>query len=363
MKTILLFFGLVFCQERLKEPSERLADIQDGLNIWVESWIPQFRRKRKLMSKTENLVNMVHEKLGKMCAESGSEEDGEHSEDEKDDTARISPIDTAVDRMKKYFRVISRINRIHLRNCRQTEKIKRLSDKLATRFADAFKNQNPAIGSIGDFMIVEGAKEHGIVNGLYHKMDKTNEGKVVYKHALEDVFLHSDGRNFGNWHFSTELEGGETFYWAFRNDRIPLDTGIFKIAGPDEFPSRITIYPGVDMTDSTNADFLIASMARKHPEVNGIWKRTSQLVAGKASFKHMTESIYLYSDSRDCCHGNWHMNSNSHVAEDPGTVFYWSWNTDNFPVEMGGFFIAETDPPKSSYMENRAIEKGVIYLI
>jgi hypothetical protein len=66
-------------------------------------------------------------------------------------------------------------------------------------------------------------------------------GKVFYYHTSEHLYLHSHATSSGNWHISTEVDGGQTLYWAFKKDTFQHDMQ-FYIAGPDRLPSALTYY-------------------------------------------------------------------------------------------------------------------------
>ena len=83
-----------------------------------------------------------------------------------------------------------------------------------------------------------------------------------------------------------------------------------------------------------------------HPGVNGVYEKQDETHADKVVYKHSTASIFLAADTRSCCHGNWHINS----QVEGGKVFYWANKSEKFPLQKGGFYIAGTAPPKQSQL-------------
>ena len=91
-------------------------------------------------------------------------------------------------------------------------------------------------------------------------------------------------------------------------------------------------------------NFITLSDAVVHPEVNGLWLKQDGTNGGKVVFKHSESSLFLHADTRTCCHGNWHINSQIKGGE----VFYWAGQSLNFPMQKGGFYVASTSPPEQS---------------
>ena len=100
-------------------------------------------------------------------------------------------------------------------------------------------------------------------------------------------------------------------------------------------------------SDFNSANHIIISDAAAHPSVNGVWVRLSKTNAGKPVFKHISRELYLHADSRPCCHGNWHINSEI----EGGTVYFWAYrNPQILPVD-GFFYISSTSPPEPSKLK------------
>ena len=98
-------------------------------------------------------------------------------------------------------------------------------------------------------------------------------------------------------------------------------------------------------TESNDSEFIFVENAFRSDKVNGIYKRIENL-NGKIAFKHVSESVFLYSDARPCCNGNWHFNS----LDTGGEVFYWAYRTSHTPAGQQ-FYKASTNPPEKSSLK------------
>ena len=59
-----------------------------------------------------------------------------------DGSVRMDGMDEALSRMNKYVRVIRRVNRVYLAECKRPNKNKRLADKLGKKFEGAFRREH-----------------------------------------------------------------------------------------------------------------------------------------------------------------------------------------------------------------------------
>lgn len=77
---------------------------------------------------------------------------------------------------------------------------------------------------------IKGAACHPIVNGRY-EWTHMHHDKPVYRHTRNRVWLFADtceGNN-GNWHLSSEVEGGTLYYWAAKTDHFEFDKRVFRV--------------------------------------------------------------------------------------------------------------------------------------
>jgi len=56
---------------------------------------------------------------------------------------RMDGMEDAVERMQKYIRVLRRVSRVYLGECKRPGKNKRLADKLGLKLANAFTRTHP----------------------------------------------------------------------------------------------------------------------------------------------------------------------------------------------------------------------------
>ena len=92
------------------------------------------------------------------------------------------------------------------------------------------------------------------VNGHY-RYNGTHNQKPLYRHVTENINIHSDSRNSGNWHFGDDIEKGKVFYWSFVSDELSMiDTWYIADTPLDEpiVPSAMS----VDFTSAGQYDVL-----------------------------------------------------------------------------------------------------------
>ena len=74
-----------------------------------------------------------------------------------------------------------------------------------------------------------------------------NGEKTAYKHTREQVYLHADTRTccHGNWHISSEIEGGTTYYWASKSEELHSSTQFYVGSTSPPEISPLKFSPGI----------------------------------------------------------------------------------------------------------------------
>merc|ERR1712046_185862 len=155
MKLAFLLSAFVAAQdERTKAPLVRLSLIEKGLNEWTEAWLPNFKKKEFLRGKLENIIGRIGFRFGWKCAIQKIDKNVEDELDEEIESVlggdvRTMQISEAVPRMKKYIRVMKRVNRVYLPNCKKTPTRATRADWLGKRYEDGFKKVHGSVHSTG----------------------------------------------------------------------------------------------------------------------------------------------------------------------------------------------------------------------
>merc|ERR1712088_133735 len=152
-KNIMKIFGLFLAGSAMAEktiaPTERLSRVMDGLQDWIDTHLDVAgfpEAVENLEDRMEAIQLRMSDKFGEECAihtppkQIDNEIQAELDEAEEGDT-RSEGGDAAVERMRKYIRVLVRVNRVYLGECKRPNKNKRTAEKLGARLERAFWKQ------------------------------------------------------------------------------------------------------------------------------------------------------------------------------------------------------------------------------
>lgn len=144
MKLAVFLFAAVFAQndERTKMPLDRLDNIEEGLLDWCDAHLPENGRKDRVVQKLENLVERMVDQFDDDCAIQNPPKKEEQAVEEEMEATRNSEEDP-VDSMHKYLRVLRRVNRVYLSECKRPGKNTRLADRLADKMEGAYRRAHP----------------------------------------------------------------------------------------------------------------------------------------------------------------------------------------------------------------------------
>jgi len=100
-------------------------------------------------------------------------------------------------------------------------------------------------------------------------------------------------------------------------------------------------------------NYLRISGAVKHVDANGIYEEVGEN-GGKPVYKHVERDLFLYSDTRKCCHRNWQINSQL----EGGTLLYWAYKGRAIPTSKGAFQNSELEIEMISTKDEGYVQKG-----
>ncbi|CBY18851.1 unnamed protein product [Oikopleura dioica] len=138
MKVFATLSAFALAQDvRQMNSHERLDSVSDNIRTWMDTYISEHNRADKYREQFDILVNYISNKLDMNCAGENQEEVEELAAD--DAIAELG----AEGEIKKRMRILNRVHRVHLLDCKRPVKAQRRINKLTSKFLNALaKVQN-----------------------------------------------------------------------------------------------------------------------------------------------------------------------------------------------------------------------------